>query len=79
VGNVFDENVTVYDIHFWSEEDCDEHFLEFVADVEQLRGFLQDFFMSVDEMISFNIWNDDEPLRLGDEIFYNYLNYNTNI
>lgn len=79
VGNVFDENVTVYDIHYWSEEDCDGHFLEFVADVEQLRGFLQDFFMSVDEIISFNIWNDDEPLRLGDEIFYNYLNYNTNI
>lgn len=79
VGNVYDERVTLYDIHFWSEDECDENFLSFIDEVEQLREFLQDYFMAVDEIIAFDISHDGQPLRLNDEIIYNYLNYNTNI
>lgn len=78
-GNVYDEKVTLYDIHFWSEDDCDAQFLTFVEEVEQFREFLQDYFMGIDDIIQFNIQEDAAPLRLNDDIIYNYLNYNTNI
>ena len=78
-GNVFDENVTVYDIHYWSEDECNANFLAFIQEIDELRLFIQDYFMSLDEILSFNIWHDDAPLRLNDEVIYNYLNYNTNI
>ena len=58
---------------------CDEHFLAFINDVEELRVFIQDWFLAVGEELRFNITQDSKPLRLNDEVFYNYLNYNTNI
>ena len=79
LGNVFDERTTVYDIHYWSDDDCDDQFMSFVGEVEQLRCFIQDYFMSIDEVLTFNICNDGAPLRLNDEVIYNYLNFNTNI
>ena len=41
--------------------------------------FIKDFFFSVEEDVVFDIHHDEPPLRLADEVFYNYLNYNTNI
>lgn len=79
VGNEYDEQVSTYSIHFWSEEECNTHFLQFVEEVETLRLFIQDYFMSVDETLHFEIVKDEEPLRLSDETKLNYLNYNTNV
>ena len=79
VGNTFEEKVTVYDIHYWSEEECNADFLTFIDELEVFRLFIQDYFMSIDETLSFNICQDAAPLRLNDEVIYNYLNYNTNI
>lgn len=79
VGNAYDEAVTVINLHYWPEEACDEHFLSFVADMELFRLFLQDWFMSVEEELHFDITNDSPALRLSDDIVYNYLDYNTNI
>ena len=79
VGNKYDEQVSTYSIHFWSEDECNTHFLQFVEEVETLRLFIQDYFMSVDEILHFEIVKDEEPLRLSDETKLNYLNYNTNV
>lgn len=79
VGNIYDEMTTVYDIHYWSDEYCDEHFLHFVNEVEVFQQFVQDSLMSVEEVILFNILKDDVTLRLSDEMRYNYMNYNTNL
>lgn len=79
VGNEFSENVQTYNIHYWSDETCDNEFLTFVDDVEEFQLFIQDYFISVEEIIRFYICKDETPLRLSDNIIYNYLNYNTNI
>lgn len=79
VGNVFDEGTTIYDIHYWSEEDCNESFQKFIDDIEIYQDFLQDYFFSIEETLRFNICKDEAPLRLSDDIAFNYLNYNTNL
>lgn len=79
VGNTFSESVGYYDIYYWSDEECTDLFLKFIDEVEMLRLFIKDFFLSVEEDIVFDIHHDEPPLRLADEVFYNYLNYNTNI
>lgn len=79
VGNVFDQRTTVYDIHYWSEDDCNEHFLQFIEDLDLFQHFIQDFFISIEETLRFNICKDDAPLRLSDDMVYNYLNFNTNL
>lgn len=79
VGNNFTDHITTYNIYYWNEERAGKDFLQFVDDMEMLRLFLKDYFLSVEEDLRFNIVHDDPTLRLSDEVFYNYLNYNTNI
>lgn len=79
VGNAYEDQVVVYDIDYWSDDNCDAHFLQFLDDVELFRVFIQDYFMAVGELLQFDISKDEVPLRISDEIVYNYLNYNTNI
>lgn len=79
VGNTFDEEATIYNIHYWSDEDCDENFLKLIDDIELFRLFIQDYFIAIEETLRFNICKDDLPLRLSDDIVFNYLNFNTNI
>lgn len=79
VGNVFDERTTIYDIHYWSDKECNEYFLKFISDIDVFRNFIQDYFISVEERLCFTICRDDDPLRLSDDKVYNYLNYNTNL
>ena len=79
VGNEYEDMVTVYDISYWNDDECNERFLHFIDETEALRGFLQDWFLAVGEELRFNITQDELPLRLNDEVVYNYLNYNTNI
>lgn len=77
VGNAFDEEVLCYDIHYWSDEDCDEHFLAFIDEVEMFRQFVSDYFLSVEDAIKFDIVKDEATLRLSDIFVYNYLNYSS--
>ena len=79
VDNSYFENVTVYSISYWSDEECREKFLSFIDDMEELRLFLRDYFLFVEDELVFHITQDYPPLRLNDEKIYNYLNYNTNI
>lgn len=79
VGNTFAEPVLVYDLHYWSDEECNENFLRFIDEVETYRQFIQDFFMALDIELQFDISTDDEAFKLSDETTFNYLNYNTNI
>ena len=79
VGNTFSESVITYSISYWSDEDCDEDFLPFVNDLEVFRQFVQDYFISVDSILVFDVSKDTSSLRISDTTLYNYLNYNTNI
>lgn len=79
VGNEFNENIVTYHVYYWPDKECDDCFLSFIDEVEIFREFVQDYFMSIEELLVFNILNDDPPLRLSDTTVYNYLNYNTNI
>ncbi len=79
VGNSYHENVAVYRIAYWSDEECNEHFLQFIDELEELRLFIRDYFLGVEEDISFLVTQDYPPVRLNDEKIYNYLNYNTNL
>lgn len=78
-GNEFDAPVLAYTVHYWPEDECDESFLSFVGDTEVFRLFVQDWFMAVGEELRLDISTDAPPLRLNDDMLYNYLNYNTNI
>ena len=79
VGNTYSESVITYSISYWSDEDCDEDFLPFVNDLEVFRQFVQDYFISVDSILVFDVSKDTSSLRISDTTLYNYLNYNTNI
>ena len=79
VGNTYSESVITYSISYWSDEDCNEDFLLFVNDLEEFRCFVQDYFISVDSVLVFDVSKNSSPLRISDTTLYNYLNYNTNI
>ncbi|MBQ9355932.1 MAG: hypothetical protein IJT98_01380 [Prevotella sp.] len=79
VGNTYYEHVKTYDIKYWSDDEAGPGFPQFVSDLEVLRGFIKDWFLAIEEDIKFNVSHDEPPLRLADDVFYNYLGYNTNI
>ena len=79
VGNVYDEMITTYCIHYWSYDECNEDFLKFVFEIQEFKHFVEDYFVSVEEKLHFDITHDKSTLRLSDDIDYNYLNYNTNL
>jgi hypothetical protein len=71
--------VQTYVTHYWPDKEAGPHFLHFLDEVEELRQVLQDFFLSVEQQLCFDVTRDEPPLRLNDDDRYNYLNYNTNI
>lgn len=79
VGHEFPETVTVYRLRCWFGEECGECFPQFVDDMEVFRAFLQDYFFSVEELLVFDLYDGDTPLRLPNAEMYNYLGFNTNI
>lgn len=79
LGEEFDDLVPTYDIYYWSDKECTTNFQAFVDEVEALRQFVQNYFLSVEAELCFKIQQDTIPLRLGDETCLNYLNYNTNL
>ncbi len=66
VGNTYPEPIQTYEIHYWSDKEAGEHFLHFVDEVEELRQMLQDYFISVEQELHFDITDDTAPLRLND-------------
>ncbi len=78
-GNSYMENVLTYDIRYWSDDRCDENFLNFIDELEILREFIRDWFLSVEEDIVFDVVNYNDTVILSDSERYNYLNYNTNL
>ena len=78
VGNVYDEMTSIFDIHYWPDE-VDDSFLQLVDEIEMYRLFVQDYFMSIEERLHFNLTHDDPASRLSDNEVYNYLDYNINI
>lgn len=79
LGNKYDENVLSYDVQYWNEDFCDESFLKFVDDIKVFEDFINDYFMGIEAAVHFNISAHTLPVRLSDERYYNYLNYNTNL
>lgn len=79
VGNEFNQETLCYNVYYWNEERCNENFNSFLDDIEDYRMFVQNFFLSVESIIEFNVYHDAPALRLSDTTIYNYLNYNTNI
>ena len=79
VGNTYTDSVISYSVTYWSDDDCDSEFLAFVDELEVFRQFIQDYFMSVDSILEFDISKDASPLKISDTTIYNYLNFNTNI
>lgn len=72
VGNTYSESVITYSISYWSDEDCNEDFLPLVNDLEVFRQFVQDYFISVDSILVFDVSKDTSPLRISDTTLYNY-------
>lgn len=79
LGEEFAEKIIVYNIQYWKDEECGQDFLNFVKDMEVFEDFLNDYFMGLETSIKFNISAATLPVRLSDEVFYTYLNYNTNL
>ena len=75
----YKEYVTVYSISYWSDDECNDKFISFVNEMEELRLFLRDYFLFAEDELVFCVTQNYPPLRLNDEKIYNYLNYNTNI
>lgn len=81
LGDSYVDDVLIYDVHYWSDEECAERFMEFVNDMEAFRVFLQDYFFAVGAELRFDISTDSDGFYLYDETKprYQYLNYNTNL
>ncbi len=79
VDDTYYEEVAVYTINYWSDEECKEGFLTFLKEMDELRIFIRDYFLFAEDELVFRIAKDGPPLRLNDDKCYNYLNYNTNI
>lgn len=79
LGNQFEERVLRYEIHYWNEDYCDGSFLDFVDEIREFRDFVNDYFMGIETSVDFRLSAESLPVRLSDELCYNYLGYNTNI
>lgn len=77
-GNAYYSYSTIYNIHYWPDDNKEVNFLNLVDEVETYRCFIQDYFMAVDDILCFEISNNN-PVCLSDENNNYYLNYNTNL
>lgn len=77
-GNEYISKLTVYDIHYWPDDNNEVELLHFVDEVETYRSFIQDYFIAVDDILRFDISNDNS-IYLDDGKNNYYLNYNTNL
>lgn len=77
VSNDYDETILFFDVYFWPDS-VDENFLQLINEIEDFRIFVQDYFMSVEEILQFDIRHEESALYLSEED-NKYLNYNTNL
>ena len=78
-GNGYPAPVVCYQVRFWCDEECDDQFLDFIDDVEEFRHFVEDWFLSVEEELVFQIVDDRATTWLSDTLTHSYLNFNTNL
>ena len=78
-GNRYEAPVTCFKVHYWSDEECDEHFLDFVDEVEQFRLFVKDWVLSVEEDLVFIIEDRQSATWFADTLTHGFLNFNTNL
>ena len=79
VAGKYTEPVQTYRIIYWDDTECKKDLSHFLLEIEELRVFLQDYFLSIEEELVFEIVKDDEPMQLGEESSSHFLNYNINI
>ncbi len=79
LGNEYTEAVTEYEIKYWSDDECNSLFLSFISEMKVLERFINDYFTGVEATVKFNISTIALPTRLADDLYYNYLGYNTNL
>ena len=79
VGRDYEDTVTTYCIQYWNEQESNENLFHFLDEIEEFRQFVQDYFLSVEEELRFDISHDDAPMLLTDTDASHYLNYNINI
>ena len=79
LGDSYVDDALVYNIHYWSDEECDEHFMEFVKEMDVFREFVQDYFLAIGAELHFDISTDSDGFYLDDGTKHQYLNYNTNL
>lgn len=79
LGNEFSENITTYNIQYWSDDECTAQFNVFLNELEEFRVFIKDYFLSIEDELCFHVTADYSTLRLSDDVIYNYLNFNANI
>lgn len=79
VGGEYTEPVQTYRIIYWDNKECEKDLSHFLNEIEELRAFIQDYFLSIEEELVFEIVKDDEPMQLGEESASHFLNYNINI
>lgn len=80
VGNSFEEHIITFMVSFWPEEESQSgHFLRFIDEIEVMRQFVQNYFLSLEHVLVFDISTDAAPLRLADDLVLNYINYNANL
>lgn len=79
-GNDYASTAIVYSLHYWNDEMCDEHFLETMRELDEMRLFIQDWFLGLGQQLRFDVWTDNvAAMRLGDTEYLNYMGYNTSI
>lgn len=78
-GNKYNTLVHGYRLFYWSDDDCDALFQQFLEEVEMFRLFIQDWFMSVEEVLDIHLEKGNSATILSDNTFNSYLNYNTNL
>ena len=78
-GNIYPENVMTYLISHWSEPESEtrETFFHFLEETEELRQFIQDYFLSVETELHFDIFKDGSSVMLSSPD--SLLNYNTSL
>lgn len=79
LGNSYDEPVATYTVGYWSDDECSADFLRFTDELKVFESFVNDYFVGIEERVSFRVGTTALPVRLADDVYHNYLGYNTNL
>lgn len=79
LGNSFMEETTEYNMQYWSDAEASDTFPKFVEELQDFNDFINDFFLGIGTELKFNLTTQTLPTRISDDLYYNYLDYNTNL